>query len=287
MIRGDRYFVIDVETANADYASICQAGWVEVREGEIVDAGREPIEPWAHFDPASIRIHGITAKDVRGAQDFAEFLRSFRRRVGSGFLVHHGPFDRIAIEHATLRYGETPLDCQWVDGARIVRKVWPDFRTKGYGLASVAEALGIAFRQHDALEDALAAQAVLATILGQTGLSLQGLVARIDGLKAPAEDRYVRVRREGAADGPFAGQQIVFAGTLSMLRAEAADHAAALGFDVADIVTRSTAVLCVGALGGGGRKCSRTRRAEELADEGHPIRILSEEGFQTLVSLYR
>ena len=48
---------IDVETANADRASICQIGIVHVRDGEIEDQWQTLINPEDWFDPW----HGMPA----------------------------------------------------------------------------------------------------------------------------------------------------------------------------------------------------------------------------------
>ena len=55
---------IDVETANADRASICQVGIVHVRDGAIHDRWQTLINPEDWFDPWNVSIHGITLDDV-------------------------------------------------------------------------------------------------------------------------------------------------------------------------------------------------------------------------------
>ena len=59
---------IDVETANADRASICQIGIVHVRDGEIEDQWQTLINPEDWFDPWNVSIHGIDEKDVRNTE---------------------------------------------------------------------------------------------------------------------------------------------------------------------------------------------------------------------------
>ncbi len=56
---------IDVETANADRASICQIGIVHVREGKIEDEWQTLVNPEDWFDPWNVEIHGIDENDVR------------------------------------------------------------------------------------------------------------------------------------------------------------------------------------------------------------------------------
>ena len=58
---------IDVETANADRASICQIGIVHVREGVIEDRWQTLVNPEDWFDPWNVSIHGIDETDVVGS----------------------------------------------------------------------------------------------------------------------------------------------------------------------------------------------------------------------------
>ena len=48
---------IDVETANADRASICQIGIVHVRDGVVVDRWQTLVNPEDWFDPWNVSIH--------------------------------------------------------------------------------------------------------------------------------------------------------------------------------------------------------------------------------------
>ena len=55
---------IDVETANADRASICQIGMVHVRDGQIEDRWQALVNPEDWFDPWNTSIHGISETDA-------------------------------------------------------------------------------------------------------------------------------------------------------------------------------------------------------------------------------
>lgn len=59
---------IDVETANADRASICQIGVVHVREGAIAERWQTLINPEDWFDPWNISIHGIDESNVQDSR---------------------------------------------------------------------------------------------------------------------------------------------------------------------------------------------------------------------------
>jgi DNA polymerase III subunit epsilon len=86
----------------------------------------------------------------------------------------------------------------------------------------------------------------------------------------------------------MAGETIVFTGSLSMLRRDAADLAAEAGCDVADSVTRVTTILVVGdqdirTRAMGHVKSSKHLKAEQMIAKGSPIRILGESDFQQMV----
>jgi DNA polymerase-3 subunit epsilon len=53
------FVAIDVETANADMASICQIGIASYSNGSLVDEWSALVEPEDFFDPINISIHGI------------------------------------------------------------------------------------------------------------------------------------------------------------------------------------------------------------------------------------
>ena len=94
------------------------------------------------------------------------------------------------------------------------------------------------------------------------------------------------ISRDGQGDGPLAGEVVVFTGTLSVPRSQAAAEAAAFGCDVRNSVSRSTTILVVGqqdlqALNGY-TKSSKQRKAEDLARLGVGIRILGEDDLRRM-----
>ena len=58
---------LDVETANASLASICQIGIVHFDNGQIIDKWSSLIDPEDFFDYMNISIHGIDEDHVDGA----------------------------------------------------------------------------------------------------------------------------------------------------------------------------------------------------------------------------
>ena len=94
------------------------------------------------------------------------------------------------------------------------------------------------------------------------------------------------IAREGNPHGPLFGEIVVFTGTLSMPRREAAALAADLGCTVAEGVTRETTLLVLGDQAAwklaGHTKSGKQRKAEALISEGQHIRIVAELDFLAL-----
>jgi DNA polymerase III epsilon subunit-like protein len=57
---------MDVETANADFGSICAIGLVHFRSAEVFKSLMILVDPEDDFDPVNIGIHGIRPGDVVG-----------------------------------------------------------------------------------------------------------------------------------------------------------------------------------------------------------------------------
>ncbi len=272
------FISIDVETANADLSSICQIGIVKFVDGTIADEWSTLVDPEDEFDLINISIHGIDEKRVKGAPTLPHIENNVRQMLSDTIVACHTPFDRAAINQAYQRYGLKPIECIWLDTARVSRRAWTQFAYQGYGLANVAGEIGIKFRHHDALEDARAAGEILVRAVRDTGINVQEWLVRINQPIFGAND--YKITRDGAPDGPLAGEVVVFTGALSITRREAADMAASIGCDVRDVVTKETTLVVVGDQDllklGGYEKSSKHRKAEELIERGQQIRILGE-----------
>lgn len=166
-----------------------------------------------------------------------------------------------------------PLDLRefiWLDTARVVRRAWPEFSQKGYGLANVTRHFGIEFRHHDAKEDARAAGEVLLRAVAATGLSVEHWLER--AVRPIHAGDSASIARDANADGPLFGEKPVFTGALSMPRREAADAASMAGCEVEAGVTKHTTVLVVGDQDihrlSGQEKRSKHRKAEDIMKKG-------------------
>jgi DNA polymerase-3 subunit epsilon len=282
------FVAFDVETANADMASICQIGLVRCNNGSLSDQWKSYVDPEDYFDDFNVSLHGIDESVVIGAPTFPELIDTFYSYIEGKVLVCHTHFDRVAIRRAAQRYGVREPESVWLDSARVARRTWSECAWRGYGLYDVCAEIGYDFKQHDALEDAKAAAHILLAAAKQTGLDVEGWLKRVrQPIDPTAVSSGAAIRREGNPEGAFYGEVLVFTGALEIPRCEAADMAAAIGFQVASGVTKHTTMLVVGDQDikklAGHEKSSKHRKAEELIAKGVPIRILKESDFKELV----
>ena len=288
------FIAIDVETANADVASICQIGVARFINRELNEEWKTYLNPENYFDGINISIHGIDESVVANAPTFCDIADTLNRFLDNRVVVTHTHFDRLAVHQAAVKSAVFPPRCTWLDSARVARRAWKEFARSGYGLANVSKVLGYEFKHHDALEDAKAAGNILLAAMEQSGLDLEAWLRRVSqpisarkcasksGSSAP-------IKREGNAEGPFHGEVLVFTGALKIPRREAADMAGSIGFRVASNVNKETTILVVGDQDikhlAGHTKSTKHRKAEELGLKGQPIRILRESDFREIVEL--
>ena len=282
--------VIDVETANADRASICQIGVIHVQEGNIGDQWETLVNPEDWFDPWNVSFHGIDEHMVRNSPTLPDLRGELRSRLRNSVLVSHGSFDRIAFERAMSRYQLEQLQVTWLDSTRIVRRAWPEnYGRRGYGLKNVAKDFNVSFKHHDALEDARAAAEVVLHACAATETDIEEWLTRVESPIFPKASRYVSsAKREGNVEGVLYGETIVFTGALGITREKAADMAAEAGCDVVSNVSKKVTMLVVGIQDKtklkGYEKSGKHRKAEELIVMGQDIQILSESDFLKLAS---
>jgi len=287
------FTAIDVETANADTASICQIGLAVVHDGELKEVISEIINPEDYFDPAFIGKHGISEADVLDKPTFDEFFPSLTDTAGPFPLVSHTFYDRTALKRACERYGCTPISNSWIDSATVARRCWPEqFGTTGYGLKNIANSFAIEFRHHDAGEDARVAAEILLRAVATGAFDFDDWAANGPPRRKSSYFGYSPpIKLDGNPDGALYGQQVVFTGQLTVPRAEAAKRAAEVGLFVHPSVTKKTSLVVVGdqdiRRAEWGEKSTKRRKAEELIAKGLDIRILSERDFFDLIDAYR
>lgn len=287
------YFALDVETANSDYSSICQIGIAKFEDEKIIDTWDVLINPKTSFNPKNVSIHGIKKSDVKNAPTFKKFYPSLKEIIENQYVVHHMPFDKVAIHRACESKNLSDIDVKWIDSAKLTRRVWEQFSSRGYGLKNISNFLGIEFKHHDALEDAIAAGKVAYHAVQKSNIPLDEWYFDIN-----ARSRNKRNERnkywsdsyeshEGNPDGVLFGETVVFTGALQIPRNKAAKIAAEYGCNVKTTISKKVTMLVVGRQDlnrlNGYSKSSKERKAEELIKKGAEIRIISEEDFYALL----
>ena len=275
------FVAIDVETANADVSSICQIGIGLYRDSQLVDKWMSYVDPEDYFDGMNVSIHGIDEDMVKGAPVIGDVSGEIYRFLDDRVTVCHTHFDRVSIHQSFDKYELRHPRCNWLDSVRVARRTWPEVAQRGYGLRKVCKLLGYAYSPHDALEDAMAAAHVFIAASDKTGLDVEGWLQRVrQPISATAAEP---IRREGNPEGALFGEVLVFTGSMSIARREAAAIAARIGCEVDDGVTTRTSLLVVGDQDvrklAGHKKSSKHRKAERLLSEGQAIRILRESDF--------
>jgi DNA polymerase-3 subunit epsilon len=276
-----RFVAVDVETANADVASICQIGAAVFDDADVVDRWSTLIDPEDEFSGLNVQIHGITPDRVCGAPTFPAVAHQLRELLHGQIVACHTSFDRLSIGRACERYGLPPVECRWLDTARVVRRAWPQYRQSGFGLKSVAEDMGIKFRHHDAAEDARAAGEILVRAVAETDVSVADwLLLALRPCPSPGP-------LAGNPEGPLLGETAVFTGSLTLPRRLAAELAAKAGCNVGTSVNRATTLLIVGDQDlrklAGRERSNKQIKAEELIAGGQAIRVLGEGDFLRLI----
>jgi DNA polymerase-3 subunit epsilon len=281
-----KYLALDVETANADYSSICQIGIAEFENGKVINKWSSLINPESYFDPFNVSIHGINEFNIKNSPTFDKIYEELVIRLEGQITVHHMPFDRIALNRVCEEYHLPYINAKWLDSAKITRRTWLQYAYSGYGLKNIANFLKISFEHHDALQDAIAAGLVVAQACLIKEMSIDEWFVKI-GKPINHNDSgpsySTSIKQEGNQEGSLYGENLVFTGTLSLPRKEASVIAAKIGCNVLDSVSQKTTVLIVGTQDSfklaGYDKSSKHRKVEELISKGHQIKILSEKDF--------
>jgi DNA polymerase III subunit epsilon len=278
------FVTIDVETANPDMASICQIGIAKYEEGILADEWLSFVNPKDYFDPVNISVHGITEEDVVKAPSFPDIYDEITQFIDNNVLVSHTHFDRVSIMQTINRYDLDQLNITWLDSARVARRTWKEFAWRGYGLKNVCNYIGYDFFHHNALEDAKACGQIVLAACDLTGNNIIDWLSRVEApLYADRPCRSAVDKLDGNPNGHLFGEELVFTGSLSISRSEAAFKASELGCNIKNNVSKKTTLLVVGNQDinrlNGNSISTKHKKALELIKDGINIRIMTENDF--------
>jgi DNA polymerase-3 subunit epsilon len=161
------FVAIDVETASADPATICQLGIARFQAGSLAGLETYLVQPRSRFEAENTALHGLHAALVSGAPAWDEVYAHTRPGLVGKTIVSHTLFDRKAIFKACCR-GRSPMFSytHWIDSHAAAREAWPGLRS--YSLRELARHFGLAHRAHDAGEDARVAGQIYLLAMEET-----------------------------------------------------------------------------------------------------------------------
>jgi DNA polymerase III subunit epsilon len=289
------FLAFDVETANHNQASICQIGIACFIDGVFREENswKTYVNPEDDFDfgPFHVGKHKITPAMVAAARTFPQISELLLQKLGTAVVVHHMPFDRNSIRQSFAKHNLALPPIKWLDSACVVRRTWPELSSRGYGLESVTDKLGIVYQPHDAAEDARAAGEVFLHAIRKSGFSVDEWMVRVG---QPMKRRSwigtatKNKRLEGNPDGPLHGETALFTGKFSVVKEDLRQIAADVGCDVGTSVTDDTSLVIVGEQDPRKLKGKATSEKEEETDrriaKGQNIRKLRETDFRALVN---
>jgi len=281
------FVALDFETANSNYASICQIGIVIFRDGKIDEKVCQLIDPESFFEGINMARHGIKENEVKGKPTFSQFSETLNSYLQDQIVVHYQPFDYSAYHQACELHGLEPVDCIWLDVAKVVRRLWFGFQHSGYGLENVSAQLGINYKPHDACEDAGAAGQVFIEACNQSGRTIKDWTRRINWkinkrklIKIQPAGTIIEKKGKASApvvedtENPFYGKRVVVSGDFDNWpwRDELVEILIKKGARVTQAVSGSTNILCIGKSAGP----VKIEKMEDNIEQGKDAKIITE-----------
>jgi len=149
------FIAIDFETANEKASSVCSLGIVIVEKGKIVDQKYKLFRPHEmRFNWRNIEVHGINPEDVANEPEFKQYWKSIKEiLMGKHVIAHNAAFDIRALKDVLDVYGLEYPEFSYSCTVKLSRRAWPGLN--GYKLNLMGERLGLEFRHHHALDDAI------------------------------------------------------------------------------------------------------------------------------------
>ncbi len=308
------FVAIDFETANEKRNSACSLGIAVVKNNKIVEEKYWLIKPYEmRFEPMNIWIHGITENDVINEPQMDALWCEIKPYLENSFVVaHNASFDLSVLRNTLDSYGipypELKYSCT-VIMSQLFYTGLPNHK-----LNTVANHLGISFKHHNALEDAVVAARILIDILDELKINtIEELSSRM-GLKIGAlyeggytcsgkikdftlEKTSSRKTKENKACSKcsrnlgraFSNKTVVITGPLeSMSRSDAMQRIIDAGGIVGSSVTRKTHYLVTRIHNieklAHNMKSTKLKKAEMLINTGQDIKILSEDEFLDMLN---
>ena len=160
---------IDFETANEQRSSPCAIGLAWIEDGAITQVEHHYIRPIdMRFSGWNIAVHGIRPGDVEDADEFPAVLARLQPRIERATVIaHNAAFDISVMRRTCELYGLPFSAFDYICTVQVARNTWPDLPSGK--LNAVCDFLGVAFKHHDAAQDAFACASVALAAARETG----------------------------------------------------------------------------------------------------------------------
>lgn len=304
------FIAIDFEIANNKMNSACSLGMTFIKNNQIVNEKYYLIQPpTLHFDPETIKIHGLTSDDVRDAKKFNEIWEEIKPYfIGSTIIAHNAHFD-MSVLHSCLTYYSLELpEFEYIDSIEV-----SSFAVPGYVRRSLKERTAYfnieIENHHNALSDARACALIVTASLKLMKMNSLEDFCKI--YKRVSKNQFLNIKpqthfRMNAkynnikisditptveminVNHPLFMKNIVFTGDLRTFeREEAIQKAVNAGGIVKSGVSSKTDFLVVGlqdkSLVGKRGISTKEKKANELIEKGKEIKIINEREFLSLL----
>jgi DNA polymerase III subunit epsilon len=275
------FVAFDTETATNHPASICQIGFVVVRDSLIIDERSYLIQPPGNeYNARNSCIHGIDSLQTIDKPLFPVIWEMIKLSfIGKLLVAHNASFD-LNILNSTMEFYsmERPLlscDCT--------------FKMSGLNLKDLAASLNISMtKHHDALIDAKTCALVYLYLK-------QGIKPNLDLIEESEPSGMFAGHERLSGDvlipnlniqninNPFYSKKVVFTGVLQNIKREvAAKKIQELGADIDTGVNKRTDFVIVGQ----GAGPSKLKKIQDFNSSGSHIRIIKEEEFLSMIKSY-
>ena len=176
------FTAFDFETSSGKTA--CALGVVRVENRVIVESKYWLIRPPdMYFNSYNIEVHGITPRDVINKPEFDELWAEMKPFFDNQVIVAHNAAFDISVLTNMLKYYDIDFpESEYYCTVMLGRKHWT--RLTSHKLNILAQELGLRFKHHDALEDAVVCAKVAVEIIGQSPESELNEIAKRFGYKA-------------------------------------------------------------------------------------------------------
>lgn len=164
----ENFAALAVETANHDYASICDLGVVIVRRGKVVRRLRYLVQPRGNaYDALFSEWHGITAESTEQAPSFAEVWAQLAPLIKNMPLVVHSGGVAARLHAAFDQAALARPDFSLLPNLPLARQRFPEL--SGHNLHDLAAHLGKPITELGALPKAQACAYIARHLYAECG----------------------------------------------------------------------------------------------------------------------